>query len=191
MLLSPEGGELVAVVVGDHGGLARLPARGAHLTVLISVLEGLDHAQHFVDVAADGEIVDAELTEDTLFVDDVSGTESDTSITGGLEKAAVIAGDGLLDISDHREVHGAKATLLSWLHGILSVGELRVDGAADQLAVDSLELSRLVTELANLSRADEGEIKRPEEKHDIFTFSQCSQLQIKIRKRKISEFSYL
>ena len=53
------------------------------------------------------------------------------------------------------------------------MGELRVDGAADELAVDGLELSRLVAELADLSGADESEVKGPEEKHDIFAFSQC------------------
>ena len=168
VLLGPEGGELVAVVVGHHGGLAGLPAGGAHLTVLVRVLEGLHHAENLVDVAADGQIVDGVLAEDTLAVDDVSGAESDTSITGGLEKAAVVAGDGLLDISDHRDLHGAEATLLSGLHGVLSVGELRVDRAANKLAVDGLELAGLVAELADLSGAHEGKIEGPEEKHDIF-----------------------
>jgi len=168
VLLGPESGEFIATVVGHHGGFARLPAGWADLTVLICVLEGLDHAEDLIDVAADGEIVDAHLTEDTLTIDDVGGTKSNASIFRGLEKAAVVASDGLLDIRDHGNVHGAKTTCLSGLHCVFSVGELRVDGAANDLAVDGFKLSRLVAELANLSWADESEVKGPEEKHDIF-----------------------
>ena len=66
VLLGPESGEFIATVVGHHGGFAGLPAGWADLTVLICVLEGLDHAEDLIDVAADGEIVDAHLAEDTL-----------------------------------------------------------------------------------------------------------------------------
>ena len=173
VLLGPESGEFIATVVGHHGGFAGLPAGWADLTVLICVLEGLDHAEDLIDVAADGEIVDAHLAEDTLTIDDVCGTKSNACIFRGLEKAAVVASDGLLDIRDHGNVHRAKTTCLSGLHCVFSVGELRVDGAADDLAVNGLELSRLVAELTNLSGADESEVKGPEEKHDIFAFSQC------------------
>ena len=80
VLLCPEGSEFVATVIGNHSGLARLPARGADLTVLVSVLESLDHAEDLVDVATNGKIVDAHLTEDTLAVNDVSGAKSNTCI---------------------------------------------------------------------------------------------------------------
>ena len=110
VLLGPESGELVAGVVGHHGGFARLPAGGADLTVLICVLEGLDHAEDLVDVAADRKIIDAHLAEDTLTIDDVGGTESNTCIFRGLEEAAVVTGDGLLDIRDHGNVHRAETT---------------------------------------------------------------------------------
>ena len=93
MGVGPEGSEFVAVVVGGHGGGTRGPAGGADLTVLVGVLEGLHHAEDLVDVAADGKVVHAELTEDALGVDDVGGAKGDTLIVGVVQKAAVVAAD--------------------------------------------------------------------------------------------------
>lgn len=65
----------------------------------------------------------------------------------------------------------AETSLLSRLHGILSMGKVRIDGAADDLGVDGLELGALIVELANLSWAYESEIEWPEEKHDILAYA--------------------
>ena len=163
----PESGEFVTAVVRGHRGRAGCPSGGADLTVLIGVLEGLHHAEDLVDVTSDGEIVHAHLTENTLLVDDVGSSESDPLNVREVQKAAIVAGDALGQIRDHRDGHGSKTTLLTGLHGVLYVGELGVDGATDQLAANSLELGSLVTELADLRRAHEREVKRPEEKDDI------------------------
>ena len=87
-----------------------------------------------------------------------------------IQKATVVRGDLLSDIRDHGDVHGAETTRLTRLHSIFSVGELGVDGAANELTINGLKLSRLVAELANFSRADEGEVKGPEEKHNILSY---------------------
>ena len=166
----PESGKSITVVIGDHRGRTRLPAGGANLTVLISVLEGLDHAKDLVDVAANGQIVLAELAESALAIDDVSGTKCDTFVLRVLKEAAIVARDLLGDIGDHGEGHGAETTRLPRLHRVLSVRELRVDGATDELAVDGLEVGGLVTELADLSRAHEREVKRPEEQDNILAY---------------------
>ena len=166
--LSPESGKLVTAVVWYHCGLAGRPTRGANLTVLISVLEGFDHAHDLIDVATNRQIVHAELAEDALAIDDVSGTQGDTRVPGVLKEAAIVTRDLFGDIRDHGHGHGAKTTLLSRLHRVLSVRELRVNGATDQLAADCFKLSSHVAELANLSRAHEREIQRPEEKDNIF-----------------------
>ena len=52
-IIFPERGKSGIVVVRDHGRFAWLPARGAHLTMLVSILEGLDHAKDLVNVATD------------------------------------------------------------------------------------------------------------------------------------------
>ena len=134
----------------------------------VSVLEGLDHAENLIDVTADGEIVHGHLTEDTLAVNDVGGTESDASITTVLDKAAVVLGDLLGQVRDHGECHLTEATLSTWLHGVLAMSEVGVDRDTDELGLSSLELSGLVRELADLSWAHEGEVKRPEEEDDVF-----------------------
>lgn len=167
MSIGPESSEFVAVDVRDHGLCAGGPARGADLTVLVSVLEGLDHAEDLVDVAADGKVVDAELTEDTLAVNDVGGAESDALIIRVVQKAAVVGGNRFGQVRDHGEVHGAKTTLSTGLLRVLSVSEVGVDGAANELGTNGLELSGLIAELADLGGAHEGEVKGPEEEDNI------------------------
>jgi hypothetical protein len=46
-----------------HGLLSRLPAGGAHLSVLVSELKRLHQAEDLVNVPADGEVVDGHLTD--------------------------------------------------------------------------------------------------------------------------------
>ena len=170
MSVCPEGGKSVTVVIRDHGGRTWLPAGGADLSVLVSVLEGLDHTEDLVNVPADGQVVDAVLTESALFVDDVRSAESDTSVVTILNQAAVVSRDLLSDVRDHGDAHGAETTALSWLHGVLTVGEVRVDGATNDLSVDGFKFSALVIELADLSGAHEREVQRPEEEHDVLAF---------------------
>ena len=172
VLLCPERGKLITAMIGDHGGLAGLPARGANLTMLIGVLECLYHAEDFVNVAANGKIVHAHLAENAFAVNDVSGTQGNASVLGVIQKAAVVAGNLLGNVGDHGNIHGAKATLLTRLHRVFSVRELRVDRAANKLAIDGFKLGGLVAELANLSRADEGKVEGPEEKHNILSYNQ-------------------
>lgn len=167
MNVGPEGSELIAGVVRRHGGGTGLPARGADLTVLIGVLVALHEAEDLVNVPADGEVVHREVAEDALAVDDVSGAESHTIVIRVFKEAAVVAGNLLGDVSDHRHVHGAKTALLSGLKGVLAVSEVGVDGAANDLRVDGLELAGLVAELADLGRAHKGEIERPEEEDNV------------------------
>ena len=171
MSVCPESGKSITVVIGDHRGRARLPAGGADLTVLVRVLEGLDHTKDLVNVPADGQVVDAVLAESSLFVDDVRSAEGDTSVVTILDQAAVVLGNLLSDVRDHGDTHGTETTALSWLHGVLTVGEVRVDGATNDLSVDGFKLSALVIELADLSGANEREVQRPEEEHDVFAFN--------------------
>lgn len=168
MDVGPEVGELVVAVFGGHGGRTGRPAGGADLTVLISVLVALNETEDLVDVPADGEVVHGELAEDTLAVDDVSGAKSDTIVFGVLKEAAVVTGNALGEVGHHGHVHGAETALITGLHGVLSVSEVRVDGASNDLGVASLKLGSLVGEIANLGGAHESEVERPEEKHDVF-----------------------
>ena len=49
--------------VGDHRGLAGLPASRADLAVFVSELEGLHQSEGLVNISAHGEIVDCHLSQ--------------------------------------------------------------------------------------------------------------------------------
>ena len=170
MSVCPESGKSVTVVIGDHRGLTWLPAGKKTLSVLVSVLESLDHTEDLVNIPADGQVVDAVPAESAFFVDDVRSTEGDTSVVTILDQASVLLGDLLGDVGNHGDAHGAETTALSWLHGVLTVGEVRVDGATDDLSVNGFEFGALIIELADLSGAHEREVQRPEEEHDVLAF---------------------
>ena len=91
MFFLPELVQLL-IVTRLHSGFTGGPLSGAHLTVLISVLEGLDETEGFIDVAADRQVTDGVVAEDTVAIDDVSGAESDTTVTISrvLDVAAVV-----------------------------------------------------------------------------------------------------
>lgn len=137
--------------------------------MLVSVLEGLDETDDLIDVPADGQVVDAVLAKDTLFINDVRSAESDTCVVTVFDEAAVLLRDRLGDIGDHGEAHGTKTTTLTSLHGVFSVGEVRVDGTTNDLGVHGFELGALVLELADLGWAHEGEVERPEEEDNVLT----------------------
>ena len=58
----------------------RLPPSGAHLAVLVRELKGLDEPQSFVDGAADGQVVDGDLAEDSRGRDDEEAAEGDAGV---------------------------------------------------------------------------------------------------------------
>ena len=66
---------LAVLRVGDHRGLAGLPASRADLSVLVSVLEGLDQPQGLVHGPSHRQIVHGDLSEDTLVVNDEQSSQ--------------------------------------------------------------------------------------------------------------------
>ena len=54
------------------------------------------------------------------------------------------------------------------------MSEVGVDGAADDLGANGLELSSSVAELADLGGAHEGEVEGPEEEDDVLACSDTS-----------------
>ena len=94
VLLGPEVSELVAGMIGDHSSLTGLPSGRADFTVFVSVLEGLDESEDFINVTADGEVGDAHVSKDTLVVNDVSSSKGDSCVTSILDESTVGLGDG-------------------------------------------------------------------------------------------------
>ena len=77
-------------MVGDHSGCTGLPSRGAHLAVLIDILEGLNHTDNLVDVASDWEVIDAHLADSTIRSNDEGASKGDSCIISILDKDSVV-----------------------------------------------------------------------------------------------------
>jgi hypothetical protein len=162
VLLFPELGELLSIVRG-HGGLTGSPGGGANFAMFVSILESLNKTEGLVHRATNGEIVHRDVAEDTLVVNDVGGAESNTSVFSFLNEATVVAGDRFSNIGKEGHLHGSNSTLVAGLLGVLHVGKVAVDGGSNKLGTDLFKLGGLVGELADLSRAHEGEVEGPEE----------------------------
>ena len=152
--------------VSLHGGTAGLPVARDDFTSLFVVLEGLEEAESFVDVAANGEVVDGDLTDVLSGVDDEDGAESNTGIRAVLDEDAVVGGDLLVEVGDQGNLHFTEATLLAGLLNPGEVGELRVNGPGEDLAVELFEFGEAVGVLGDFGGADEGEVEGIGEEDD-------------------------
>ena len=166
MFLLPELGEL-GIVSGGHGGLSGSPGGGADFAVLVSVLESFNETEGLFDIAANGEVVHGDVAEDALVVDDVGGAECNTRVLTLFDEAAVVLSDLFGQVGEEGHLHGSNSSLVAGLLGVLHVGEVGVDGAADDLGAELLELGGLVGELADLGGAHKGEVEGPEEEDGV------------------------
>ena len=111
-------------VITINSLLAWGPLAGADLAVLFVVLEGLHKAKDFIDVAANGEVVELHVPEDTLSIYDVSCSEMKSIVSC---EAAIIAAKLLGEVGEHGNLHSTEATLLTGLVSKLHVREVGVD----------------------------------------------------------------
>ena len=72
-----------------HGFLAGGPLGGAHFTELISVLEGLNKSEDLIDVSANWEIIDANVTHYLVLVDDIGSSEGDSIVITMVNEATI------------------------------------------------------------------------------------------------------
>lgn len=136
----------------------------------ISVLESLDKSQVLIGVSTNGEVIDRNMSDNTLAIDDIGGSEGNTLIIAFLDQTSVVPGDFLVHVGQKWDIHLTETAFLPRLEGVLHMGELRVDRAGDNLASDFSELFSLVAEGDDLSRAYESEIQGVEEQHDVLSF---------------------
>lgn len=158
---------VVLLGIGDHGLLSRLPVSRAHFSVDVGVLEGLHQSQVLIRVSSDGQVVDGHMSHNSLGVNDVGGSESNTGIITFLDEASVIGGDLLGHVREQGDVQTSKTSFLSRLEGVLHVGEFGVDGAGQNLNTDFSEFLSLVAEGDDFSGAHKGEVQGVEEEHNV------------------------
>src|SRR6266851_4613660 len=144
----------------SSGGLqdvvALLPVAGAELVGLQCV----EHAQHFLRIAADREVVHRHEADDALGIDDEGGAQAHAF---GLVEDAERLGELALEVGQHREGQRLQVGV------VLAPGqvhELGVGRGAVEHRVAIVELAVELAEGGDLGRTDEGEILRPEE-HDL------------------------
>lgn len=164
VLILPVLKSLGALVVSVHASLAWCPLRGAHLAVLLDMLESLHESQYLIDVTTDGQVIELHVSEHSLAIYDVSGTEVKSVVSS---EAPVVSSKLLSEICEHGNFHAAQATLLSRFVCELLVSEVRVNGGSDDLAAVLSELLGLVTELDDLSGAHECEVEGVSEEDDV------------------------
>lgn len=153
-----------ALGVGLHSLAALRPAGRADLAVLLGELESLDETDGLLDIAADGQVVDGDLSEDALGVDDEQAAQGNALF---LDEDAVAARNLLRSVGDKGKLQvRTQAALLSGLLNPGEVGEVRVGGNAEHGGVDGAEALEGVVVLDDLGRADEGEVHGVEEEDD-------------------------
>lgn len=86
----------------------------------VNVLEGLEESEVLVGVSSDGKVVDGGVSDDSLVVNDVGGSVSNSDVSV-LAKASVGLGDFLVEVSNEGDVHGSKSSFFSGLEGVLHV----------------------------------------------------------------------
>jgi len=131
--------------------------------MLLHVLDGLERAQRFVNVAAKREVVYGGVLYGALEVDDEQATKGNTI----LREHAVAAANGALKITYKRVGHVTNAALAAIRLGPGKVAEVAVNANTKHLGVELLELGVAVAEGGDLGRAYEGEVKRVEEEDDV------------------------
>ncbi len=149
-----------------HGWFGFIPSGGADFAMGFGELESIDHAEHFVDITSEGEVVDDLVAHDTGFVDEEGSPQRDT----GSKVEVVAFGDFFGDIGDQWVLNVADTAFVDW--GIFpgQVGEVGVDGDTDDFDTAGFKFFEAVVEGDDFGRADEGKVEGIKEKDDVFAF---------------------
>src|SRR5690606_12492708 len=148
-------------VQGRSQGLGtRLPVGGADFVrVGSNVLRSLHLADQVLGGAADATVMDFHDLDLAFRVDDEGAAHGEAFF---FDHHAEVAGDGAGGVTNHRELD-----LLDGLGRVVPslVGEVRIRGDGIHFDAHLLQLVVVVGQVAQLGRADEGEVGRVEE-HD-------------------------
>src|SRR5258708_8149975 len=144
----------------SSGGLqdvvALLPVAGAELVGL----QRIEHAQHFLRIAADREVVHRHEADDALGIDDEGGAQANAfGLVEDAERLAELA----LEVGQHRE---GKRLQVGMVLAPRQMHELGVGRGAVEHRVAVVELAVELAESGDLGRTDEGEVLRPQ-KHTL------------------------
>ena len=140
-----------------------LPLGWADLAVLSGELVALDEPEDLIDVPADVWVVHGDVLDDAIWVDDGSASEGVASLW---HVEAVHLADLATEVANEWVADWSEAALLPVSLGPGEVAENGVNGHAEDLAVDSLELGVGLAEGDDLCWAHEGEVEWVREEDD-------------------------
>jgi len=153
--------------IWDDGIRARLPSRGANLSVFIRVLESLNQAKSFVHASTHGEVVHGDLAEDAFVVDDEETSEGNAII---FKVDTIVLRDLLGEIRQKWDVKFSKSPLSPRRVHPGQMSEMRVYRGTHHLSPNLTELLDPIVEGENLCWTHEGEVERIEEENEVLSF---------------------
>ena len=153
----------------DNSLSTRFPLSRADFTVFLHELEGLDESKILIDVSSDREIINGNVSDNSMRIDDESASISSTLSITVLNEDTIISANLLGHISQQRNGHVTKSTLFSGLLAPFSMDKLRISRAANNFSVDLAESFSGIVETNDFSRAYEGEVEWVEEQKNPFS----------------------
>ena len=164
-----------------HGRFTLVPAKGADFSVQFEVLEGVYHADGFINGASQREVVDELVADDAVLVNQEEAAVGDqfpvdfhvavfvNFLVSG--QNAVVGGNGLVDVGNDGVAHALDAALVTGGVHPGPVGEFAVRGAAYDGYVTLVEFAQGFLEADQFSGAHKREVLRVEEQdHVLFAF---------------------
>lgn len=145
------------------------PVGRADFPMHISEFECLEQSQSLVNRATHWQVIDSNLSQDSLWVDDEKTTKSNACSISILNENSIVLGNRLGHIRDERIAQATESSLLAWSVDPLQVGKVGVNGHSQNLHIELFEFSNSLTEGNNLSWANKCPIKRIEEQNHIFS----------------------
>ena len=131
----------------------RVPVGGAHLAVLVCELERIDETQGLVDTAANRQVVDGDLPQDTIRINEEQAAQGNALL---LDQHAVVLADGVVLVAEQRDVDAAEAAVLLRCVGPRQQRVLRVGGCEDDAGAAGFKVGGAVAEGEDLGWAYEG-----------------------------------
>ena len=126
---------LLWVWVSMHSCGSWFPICWANLTIFISVLESRYKSEDLVSWSTDWKITNSGMSQYTISINNVSGSESNSSIRSVFDEAPVISWNLLGNISKHWNCHWTESTLLSIFLSPFFVWKVGISGCSNYLAV--------------------------------------------------------
>lgn len=161
----------------DNSLCTRFPLSWANFTMFFNELEGLHKSNIFVNISSYREVINRDVSHNSLWINDESTSISSTLSFSILNEYSIISCNLLWNISKKRNSHISQSTFFSGLLTPFSMNELRITRATKHFSVHFTESVCRIIETNNFSWAYKCEVKWVEEEEYPFTF-ECTKADV-------------